>query len=500
MVCAHEPTLDPRIRWSAESAAHKFDVVVLGFHRQNTPRPNFEKIDGYTIARVDRVNQKAQSYFHDLKSALPRSFRWLAGLAAAALPSMLLCERLLRLVVRSGRRARQSLTPPNRSVPTYSPEPADAVPSAPQRKLDAGLCSPTRRLHRLRDRFHYVVDHLAMQFSPAVHAFGTFIEQMHRKPDVIHCNDLDTLLVGVLAKKRFGSRLIYDAHEYYPFCDPQGSWLDQKCFSVIEAVLIRHCDEVVTVNPRLAAAMARDYGLTKVYSVPNAEPWVEKRITARASRMASLAGERRKFLFQGRFTHGRGIEEMVRAWAHVDGSRAALFLRGPDSPWREHAINLARELGLLEKCVHFLDPVAEELLVAAAAEADVGLIPYLPLALNDRLSCPNKLSQYMHAGLMVVANDLPYVRSVVEESGAGLIYSSDSPQSFIDVINLIARDATLLRTSRDNAKRFARERFHWAAFAPTFEALYSGEAHTLAETVATENSPWILRAPARASA
>ena len=82
------------------------------------------------------------------------------------------------------------------------------------------------------------------------------------------------------------------------------------------------------------------------------------------------------------------------------------------------------QLGLLNKSIYFLDAVREDELVAAAAEADVGIVPYLPIAINERLACPNKLSQYLHAGLMVITNDLPYVKSVLEEAEAGLSYSS----------------------------------------------------------------------------
>ncbi len=38
MICAHEPSVDPRIRWEAEAAARRFDVTVLGFKtRESDP-------------------------------------------------------------------------------------------------------------------------------------------------------------------------------------------------------------------------------------------------------------------------------------------------------------------------------------------------------------------------------------------------------------------------------------------------------------------------------
>jgi glycosyltransferase involved in cell wall biosynthesis len=467
MICAHEPRLDPRIGWTAEHAAREFDVTVLGFHREPASEPAFQDLDGYKIVRVPRVNRSPAYYFWRLGNLLPRRFFFIPALLGAAFSCLALCALLLRLAARSGRAMRRAL--PSGKGSSRLPPKGSAVPLPSAIAADPGL-------RALLVRVYYVVTQLRMQFSPAAAAFWNHIRLMDRKPEVVHCNDLDTLLVGALAKKHFGCRLVYDAHEYFPYCDPDGRWIDQKFFAEIERFLIRCCDGVVTVSPPLAEMMRAAYGLAKVHAIPNAEPWHKDQAPANfASPMTALAGGRIKFLFQGRFTRGRGVEEMIRAWALVDPSEAALFLRGPGNASRESAIDLARQLGLLNKSVYFLDPVTEDLLVAAAAEADVGMIPYLPLILNDRLACPNKLSQYMHAGLMVIANDLPYVRQVLEQGKAGLTYSSSDP-SLARAVDRVIRDPELLRTCRANALGFARERFNWATFAWQLDALYRGQS------------------------
>jgi hypothetical protein len=53
--------------------------------------------------------------------------------------------------------------------------------------------------------------------------------------------------------------------------------------------------------------------------------------------------------------------------------------------------------------VLFLEAIDESELVTAAAEFDVGLVPYTPTGLNYSNCCPNKLSQYMAAGLPILA-------------------------------------------------------------------------------------------------
>ena len=131
-------------------------------------------------------------------------------------------------------------------------------------------------------------------------------------------------------------------------------------------------------------------------------------------------------------------------------------------------------LSVLDRSVYFLDAVREDELVSAAAEADVGVIPYKPLILNDRLSCPNKLSQYLHAGLMVLANDLPYVKSVLSEAEAGLFYASADLATLVAAVSAILDDPALLRRGRENARRFARECFNWQVQGEVLLALYQG--------------------------
>ena len=72
-------------------------------------------------------------------------------------------------------------------------------------------------------------------------------------------------------------RVVYDAHEFYPESHAGGRWLDIKLLTALERFLIRKADAVVTVNPMLAEVMREVYGLAHVYSVPNAEWWVEPR-------------------------------------------------------------------------------------------------------------------------------------------------------------------------------------------------------------------------------
>jgi glycosyltransferase involved in cell wall biosynthesis len=88
-------------------------------------------------------------------------------------------------------------------------------------------------------------------------------------------------------------------------------------------------------------------------------------------------------------------------------------------------------------------------------------VPYEPIIRNDRFACPNKLSQYLHAGLMVLTNDLPYVKSVVQAGRRRLGIRASDPASLAAAASRIAADRALLDRCRQNALRYAIQLFNW---------------------------------------
>jgi glycosyltransferase involved in cell wall biosynthesis len=463
MICAHPPSADPRIAWEANSASREFDVTVLGFASSNGTVPSQTEESPYRVVRLPYPPRSPIFYLRWFASALPPIERVALAVAGAFVLPIAVAAKALLLLAR----------------------------------LLLGEDRTTRMIPENLRRIFYIVGNLRFQFAPATTAFWSYIRSMPEKPDVVHCNDLDTLLVGVLAKRRYGTRVVFDAHEFFPVSDSLCRPLDIAFFTAIEKRLIVQADEVVTVSPLLAEAMRKAYALPRVHSVPNAEPWVERKgNTTIVSPLDTLAAGRVKFLFQGRFAAERGIREMIEGFALVDHGKAALFLRGPDNAWRRGAEALATKLGLLDRSVYFLEPVREDELVGAAAQADVGIIPYKPAALNERLACPNKLSQYLHAGLLVMTNDLPYVRSLLNEAEAGLWYTSGDLATFAAAVRRIVEDPEFLCRGKDNARRFAQRQFNWQRFAPTLHRLYRGaepRAQESSDELVLSSAPGSLR-------
>jgi glycosyltransferase involved in cell wall biosynthesis len=234
----------------------------------------------------------------------------------------------------------------------------------------------------------------------------------------------------------------------------------------MEKRLVMHADYRQTVSTGLADIMAAEYGVPFA-CLPNCEPAKHAKIFApRPSDPAHV-----KFLFQGGFSAHRGIALLIEAWKDTD-ERAILILRGPERWYKTKMVELATRTGLLGTRIFFPPPVAESELIDAACEADVGLIPYEPFGMNHKHCCPNKTSQYMAAGLPILANNTDYVSSIVAASGAGIVINFAHKKQLIEAVERFIAEPELRVTLGRAGNDYFHTHFNWDVQSKSFyEAL-----------------------------
>jgi glycosyltransferase involved in cell wall biosynthesis len=296
------------------------------------------------------------------------------------------------------------------------------------------------------------------------------------RPDVIHAHDSNALVPVALAARALDVPYVYDAHDLWlgrPRRERSPIYfaLNQLYYAVVEWMLVRRAAATITVSPPIAEHLARRYGLPRVDLVPN---YPEPPGNLQARDIRSLPGAERLgrdapiVLYVGGLMGGRGLEELVDAMAHVEG--AALVLLG-DGVLAGPLQKRAARAGTGER-VHILPPVAPADLIDVAASAAVGVSPIVPSCLNYRYSLPNKLFQYMAAGLPVVASDFPQVREIVEASACGMVVDTRRPAEIAGAINRILADPEAARAMGVRGRQAVEERFNWAASARALLDVY----------------------------
>jgi glycosyltransferase involved in cell wall biosynthesis len=300
-----------------------------------------------------------------------------------------------------------------------------------ERSAAPGWPSPLIRLHRLLRTLDY--------YRRAIGLIGAW------RPSLVHCNDYNTMWVGVAARL-LGSSVIYDAHELWPDRNqrPEPRWWLLLC----EAVFVRIANRAIATSPGHAAVIARRYRV--------AAPQVIRNIPERVSRrQADPTREAGLIVYAGAVTTNRGLEQAIRS---LPGAPPRIRLRaiGPGrAEYRARLVALARELGV-EARVEFAVPVPSDRVIGAIATAELGLALIQPSCLSYALSLPNKVFEYVAAGLPILAADLPVLGPFVEEHGLGLLAIPDDAEDLASKLEKLVEPETN-RSYRKAVQQAGRE-------------------------------------------
>jgi glycosyltransferase involved in cell wall biosynthesis len=288
--------------------------------------------------------------------------------------------------------------------------------------------------------------------------------------DVYHAHDLNTMAGAVRAAKRHGARLVYDAHELYPELAGLGP-RERARWDRLDRKLIRIPDVVIVPSESRADEFARRYEIERPRVVMNCPP-AGPPPDPGASPLAALRRPGESLLvYAGGYNANRGLENLLRAAGLIDGAR--LVMVGFGSLEAELRAIAGRE-GLGEKVV-FHDAVAHDRVVAVAAGADVGLAPYLPVGLNNVLAAPNKLFEYLHAGIAIAGSDLPDIRRVITEHRVGALFDAADPSSIASAVRSLLVSPAELSAMRARARE-ASKRYTWDAQVAVLLDVYAGLA------------------------
>lgn len=271
--------------------------------------------------------------------------------------------------------------------------------------------------------------------------------------DIVHANELDALPAGYLAARRFGARLVYDAHELHAFVEVDPPRLHRALMSRLERALARRADAVVTNCDAYADFLQQHFGLSyRPIVVLNAPERLEQ-LPARPARDGRL----RAVYQAGPDQPTRPVADIVLAAEHAPDVDLTIRVVSFD---REAIQRMIDERGLGDR-VRIAPPVAVTSLVTALTGFDVGIILLRALTRDSELSQPGKLLEYMMAGLAVVVPKLPGMAPLVEEEGIGLVYRHDSPAELGRALQRLAADPEAAARMQARARALALERFNF---------------------------------------
>jgi len=270
------------------------------------------------------------------------------------------------------------------------------------------------------------------------------------KTDSLLANDLDTLPANFLASKIRKIPLIYDSHEYFTEVPELiNRRFVRRIWQGIESYIFPRLNKVYTVSSSIAHAYEKKYGVPVkvIRNLPLAGLPVTK-----PTNIAGLA-ERKIILYQGTLNKGRGLETAIRSMKFVEG--AVLLIAG-DGPERKELEQLTESTMLSEKVI-FTGKVPPEQLRGITRLASLGIYIEENTGLNYFYALPNKLFDYILAGVPVLVSPFPEMEKIVLEYGVGEVLDAADEKHLAQKFNEMLCDRKKQAIWEKNLKEAAKE-------------------------------------------
>jgi glycosyltransferase involved in cell wall biosynthesis len=177
-------------------------------------------------------------------------------------------------------------------------------------------------------------------------------------------------------------------------------------------------------------------------------------------------------IYGGGINHHRGLQTVIKSLLILPEKIPNIRLKiiGPGS-YTGQLKKLARELKV-DAYISFFERMPLEELLKHVSKSDIALIPHLKTAHTDS-TIPHKLFQYMYAGIPIVASDCAPIQRIIEETGTGVCFRSQDPDSFAEVLEGLLSNRDYLKSIPENGRKWVEQKYHWENDAAVLRSIYA---------------------------
>lgn len=277
--------------------------------------------------------------------------------------------------------------------------------------------------------------------------------------DLYHLHDPELIPLGFLLRMR-GYTVVLDIHEDLPAQIRSKDWIPEplrpmvsRAAALAEWLAVRAFHGVIAATAAVyqryraigpgQARLVQNYPILGELEAPDETPH---------------AARPRTILYVGGISEIRGIRELVRAMSLVKDDGVSLRLGGTFMPAGLES-EIRSEPGW--KRVRYIGWVERNTYAQELGNARAGAVLFQPEP-NHVASQPNKLYEYMSAGLPVIASDFPLWREIVEGVGCGVLVDPTDPSAIAEAIDWVLCHPGQAEEMGRAGRAAVEHRFNWA--------------------------------------
>ncbi len=287
--------------------------------------------------------------------------------------------------------------------------------------------------------------------------FVVFWRALRARAALYHFHDPELLPFGMLLRL-LGRRVVYDIHEDYRAEIATKTWLPKwlrglaaGTTGLMESVAVRYLDGIVAATPTIASKFPQARRRATVCNFPSREDLPVALGNAFRDRRPAV-------IYVGDITPQRGVSVMLDALSDTHFG-ITLVLGGrfnpPELQQRCQATpgwNRVEFKGWLSRAQY-----AQELAMVRA-----GLILFQRLS-NHLDSLPNKLFEYMAAGVPVIASDFPLWRKLIEDIGCGILVDVTDNKAVAAAIDWVVTHPDEAQAMGEKGRLAVEREYNWSS-------------------------------------
>jgi glycosyltransferase involved in cell wall biosynthesis len=241
------------------------------------------------------------------------------------------------------------------------------------------------------------------------------------KPEFIICLNFLTVHIGGIFAALSGATVIYDAYELLIMDPVARHTVREKIWYWIEKISIKQYDIVFSANNERSKLMLDHYKLSKMPTAILNIPSVND-VELNTPLDIEFEIGKKYVIYQGDINLDRGIGRLLDAIDYLP-ENIAIMLVGPgrDSIYIQKRYNSYIKNGRIK----FIGPVPNKILKCYTSVASLGFVSYSKVGLNNLFCSPNKVFEYLQAGLPFISSDHLFVQKILRTHHVGETFSEN---------------------------------------------------------------------------
>lgn len=279
-------------------------------------------------------------------------------------------------------------------------------------------------------------------------------ELIRSNADVYFAEDLYTLPFVTTIAKIKKAKVYYNSREIYAHLGGlRNRPTLQNIVKSIEKFFITKVDLVLTTGPLDSEFIEKLYKISDTLVVRNI-PLYQKVVTKIDLRKKyKIDQDKLILIYQGVILPGRGLKQIIEAVARLP--KTVLIILG-DGEQKNNFIVLASKLNILDRII-FVGTVDQKELINYTAGGDVGLSLIENISISYYHALPNKLFEYIMAGLPVLCSDLPQMKAIIEKYNVGESINIEDEENIFSTLDKWYENPSLLDFYKINCATAAKE-------------------------------------------